>query len=495
MAAGRLPTLTYDRGTLLLHPPPRSKTWLDFATWDDRVEKFRVPAQDYWALVECLRQDGVQFRDEARKYEDLTFGPLPNAYPPYPHQQAALSAWQQGGRRGVVVLPTAAGKTYLALLALQSTPRSTLIVVPTLDLMHQWYAQLADWYPQVGLLGGGSQDRTPLLVATYDSAAIHSESLGNCYGLLIFDECHHLPGDFYRGIAETAIAPFRLGLSATPERTDGKHQDLAVLIGPEVYRQQAQDLAGIALAHHQVVPMRVELSAPERVRYDQCLQVRDQFLARLNIRLGGLEGWRSFVQASARSRAGRQAMLAHQEARQLALGTPSKLRVLEELIQRHHPERMLIFTQDNQTVYQISRQFLIPAITHQTPVKERHRILQHFREGTYPVLVVARVLDEGVDVPAARIAVWLAGSGSTRQFVQRLGRILRRGDTPDKQAILYEVITSDTVEEGTARRRHQGPDATLRAADPAAPWGPTASPSAEPRPRAPESGDGTLGLF
>ena len=93
--------------------------------------------------------------------------------------------------------------------------------------MHQWYAQLLATFPnaEVGLLGGGARDRTTILVATYDSAAIHAEALGNRYALLIFDECHHLPTDFNRVIAEYAIAPYRLGLSATPERTDGKHAE------------------------------------------------------------------------------------------------------------------------------------------------------------------------------------------------------------------------------------------------------------------------------
>lgn len=186
---------------------------------------------------------------------------------------------------------------------------------------------------EVGLLGGGSRDRSPILVATYDSAAIHAESLGNLYALLICDECHHLPSDFNRVIAEYAIAPYRLGLTATPDRT-------------------------------------------------------------------------------------------------------------------------IIFTNDNVTVYRISETFLIPAITHQTPVKERHTILQAFRNGDYPCLVVSHVLNEGVDVPEARIAILLSGSGSTREYVQRLGRLLRKG-TGNKLALLYEVVAEQTTEENISNRRRK----------------------------------------
>jgi superfamily II DNA or RNA helicase len=245
-----------------VHPPPKGKAWVNYATWDDRVEKFRIPAIDYRLFVEALQAEGASFVDQAKAFDPLELVPSMEMEP-YLHQTEALTAWKQAGRKGVVVLPTAAGKTYLAQLAMQATPRSTLIVVPTLDLMHQWYAQLKTTFPdaEVGLLGGGSRDRTSILVATYDSAAIHAESLGNRYALLIFDECHHLPTDFNRVIAEYAIAPYRLGLTATPERTDGKHADLNILIGAEVYRKTAEELAGNALAKHEVVQIKGEIIA------------------------------------------------------------------------------------------------------------------------------------------------------------------------------------------------------------------------------------------
>ena len=154
----RTPTLSFDRGTLILHPPPRGKTWVDFATWDDRIEKFRIPAIHYRSLVETLQAEKSNFIDEAKEFGPLELVPSLEMEP-YPHQSEALMAWKVSGRRGVVVLPTAAGKTYLAQLAMQATPRSTLIVVPTLDLMHQWYAHLVAAFPdaEIGLLGGGAR--------------------------------------------------------------------------------------------------------------------------------------------------------------------------------------------------------------------------------------------------------------------------------------------------------------------------------------------------
>ncbi|MEH1939929.1 MAG: DEAD/DEAH box helicase family protein [Nostoc sp.] len=450
----RTPTLNFDRGTLILHPPPRGKGWMDYATWDDRVEKFRIPAIRYRSLVEALQAEDVYFIDEAKQFYPIDLVPSLEMEP-YSHQTEALAAWKLAGRQGVVVLPTAAGKTYLAQMAMQSTPRTTLIVVPTLDLMHQWYAHLVAAFPdaEVGLLGGGSRDRTAILVATYDSAAIHAETLGNQYALIVFDECHHLPTDFNRVIAEYAIAPYRLGLSATPERTDGKHAELNILIGQEVYRKRAEDLAGKALAEHEIVQIKVKLSQLERERYNQLIQTRNDFLKQSRISLGSLQGWQMFVQMSARSQSGRRAMLAHREAKDIALGTDGKLRILIDLLAEHYPARILIFTADNATVYRISQELLIPAITHQTPVKERHEILTKFREGKYNTLVASHVLNEGVDVPAASVAIILSGTGSAREYTQRLGRILRKGNIENKQAILYEVVAEDTSEEGTSARR------------------------------------------
>ena len=113
----------------------------------------------------------------------------------------------------------------------------------------------------------------------------------------------------------------------------------------------------------------------------------------------------------------------------------------------------MIFTHDNATVYTIARQFLVPVITHQTKTKERREILLRFNAGTYPIVATSRVLNEGVNVPEANVAIILSGSGSVREHVQRLGRILRKSG--NKDALLYEVITRGTAEEFTSSRRRK----------------------------------------
>jgi len=124
---------------------------------------------------------------------------------------------------------------------------------------------------------------------------------------------------------------------------------------------------------------------------------------------------------------------------------------LEALLKQHADDRVLVFTEQNVLAYNISRRYLIPAITHQTKARERKAILDGFRNGTYRAIVTSKVLNEGVDLPEAKVAIVLGGSSSAREYVQRLGRILRKRE--NKTAVLYEVIARGTIEEGISRRR------------------------------------------
>ena len=118
------------------------------------------------------------------------------------------------------------------------------------------------------LLGGGYYDIKPITVTTYDSAYLNMERLGNRFGFIVFDECHHLPGPTYGLAATCAIAPFRLGLTATPERADNAHTHLDQLIGPIVYRREITQLRGDYLADYRVETLvrSVERRRPRPLR-------------------------------------------------------------------------------------------------------------------------------------------------------------------------------------------------------------------------------------
>ncbi|HEX8141000.1 MAG TPA: DEAD/DEAH box helicase family protein [Pyrinomonadaceae bacterium] len=443
--------LRFDSGTLLLDGAVRESAVPQAFRWDERVMRWRAPAWAYRHVVRDLIRSETPYEDRARAYLEFDF-PTQLQVEPRPYQQQSIAEWRRHNRCGVVILPTGAGKSLVAQMAIEQTKRQTLVIVPTIDLMNQWYDLLLSCFQaEVGLIGGGYYEVGALTVTTYASAFRFMERLGNQFGLIIFDECHHLPSSMYAYAAEMAIAPFRLGLTATPERADGADSSLEQLIGPIVYRREAHELAGEYLADYSIVRINVRLSPEERERYEEERAIFRRFLQEKRIDLGSLRGWQMFIVASARSEAGRRAMLAYRESKRIALGTESKLRVLSQLLARHRRDRTLIFTAENEMVYRISEQFFIPAITHETGIKERRQWLEAFNQGEVLALATSKVLNEGVNIPEASVAIVLSGSGSSREHIQRLGRILRK--QPEKEAILYEVVTSETTEENISRRR------------------------------------------
>jgi len=277
------------------------------------------------------------------------------------------------------------------------------------------------------------------------------EHLGARFGLVVFDECHHLPSNAYSFAARACLAPFRLGLTATPERADGREAELAGLIGPVVYHKDIVELSGDYLAEYDVERVSIELSTTERAEHDAARAIYRDFVKSHGIRMSHPSGWGQFVMLAAQSAEGRRAMASYRRQRELAFAPAAKLEYLEHLLHVHRRNRAIVFTQDNATAYAVARRFLVPVITHQTKVRERSEILAGLSAGAYHAVATSKVLNEGVDVPDANVAVILSGSGSVREHVQRLGRVLRKKD--GKRAVLYELVTEDTTETYTSDRR------------------------------------------
>ena len=394
----------------------------------------------------------IPYEDEARKYEVLDEGARTHLEPRR-YQRAALEAWRRADNQGVVVLPTGAGKTLVATLAIDLRRRSALVIAPTLDLVRQWYDVLGRTFPGCGrgVIGGGEYLLEPLTVTTYDSAYLHMENIGARFGLVVFDECHHLPGESYAMAARSCLAPFRLGLTATPERADGREAMLEELIGPIVYRRDIVEMSGTYLSQYETRRIIVNLSPAERDEYEAERAIYLNFLRSQGISMGSPTGWSDFVIRSSSSRQGRRAMKAYQRQRAIAFAAPAKLDCLEHLLHEHRRDRAIIFTQDNATAYAVSRRFLVPTITHKTKITERSEILEGLAAGTFRAVATSKVLNEGVDVPEANVAIVISGSGSVREHVQRLGRILRPRE--GKRATLYELVTAETAETYTSERR------------------------------------------
>lgn len=373
------------------------------------------------------------------------------------YQRDALRAWLANSGRGVVVLPTGAGKTVLAFMAIDHLAVRTLIVVPTIDLLRQWRQGLIEKAAvppsHVGVIGGGEQQDADITVITYDSAAMPRRDLAG-YGLVVFDEVHHLPAPSYRAIAQKAAAPWRLGLTATPERNDGTHADLTGLVGPEVYRRLPADLAAEGhIARYREQRIFVDLTPNERYRYDSLMAEYRWYLASHRSELLRGNFFERLIRQSAFDPAARRALQAHREARLVALNAESKLTAVEQLLCKHADDKVLVFSEFTVMVNLLNRRLALPAITYRTDSEERQLILDRFRSGQYRKLTTGRVLNEGVDVPDANVAIVVSGSAATREYIQRLGRVLR---PKPSEACLYEIISRETTESRTARARRPG---------------------------------------
>jgi superfamily II DNA or RNA helicase len=381
--------------------------------------------------------------------------PLTLSLHPRPYQREAVHRWLDAEGRGVVVLPTGAGKTVVAMMAMEAIGARTLVVVPTIELLEQWRVALVERLglpsASVGVIGGGRHDLGPVTVITYQSAQV-SKRLTGRFGLVVFDEVHHLPAASYRRIPRLVGAPYILGLSATTERVDGRERDLHALVGPEVYRKLPVELSRDGhIAQYVEKRLFVDLTSQERLQYENLSTEYRWYMARRRGHTApGAAAFQDLIRRAAVDPAARGALQAHHEARLIALNASAKIGLVANLLAHHRNEKVIVFSEFNAIVDRMSRELVLPSITYRTPARERRQILERFRSGQYSKLITGRVLNEGVDVPDASVAIVVSGSAATREYIQRLGRVLRPKST---QAILYELITRHTSEGRSAARR------------------------------------------
>ena len=457
MESQRRISLSFDRGTLLLtglecRESPNvagSSVW----TWDARVGAWRCYAIHYASIRSIVNgRFAPHLRDDVPQPVRVSWSKveLPKLRP---EQAEALAAWTKEGCRGQVIMPTGTGKTEVALAAMAQTRVATLVVAPIRDLMYQWHRRiLAAFDYDAGIVGDNLFDIKPVTVTTYDSAYIHMDKMGAGFGLLIFDEEHHLPGSCRREAAILSAATMRLGLTATPERSDGLHVDLDWLIGPVVYHMPFREADGSTLADFDVVRIPVALNDREQATYDQCSRAIRQFITSRRKETPGYT-WRDLCKESGRDPQARHAQKAYYIKQSIEDRAEEKLRVLEDIFRLHYGRKTIVFAGSNAMAIEVSKRFLVPTMLSHTGKRERLAVLQGFAEGQLPVLVANRVLDEGVDVPEAKVAVVIGGQGSTRQAKQRLGRVLRRSG--NARATLYEVVCENTKEVMRSRKRRR----------------------------------------
>ncbi len=427
---------------------------LNVLIWDKVDKIFRSKPFNYHEICGILRQKGYHIVSTVREDWNLGVETKPT-FELRPYQLDAFKAWEDNNYRGVIVLPTGAGKTLLALYAIHKLKLRSLIVVPTIDLLRQWQEKIVEGLniPEdiIGIFGGGKKEIKPITIITYDSAYTNVHNLTDKHGLLIFDEVHHLPSPSYRKIAECHVAWKRMGLTATPKRTDELHKELDYLVGPIVYHVGFDELAREGyVAEYVTKRIYVDLTPREMEEYDKLMKIYDHYVENYVYVRDPREAFRQVILRSRVDRKAHEALLAREKARQLALNAKGKIKKLEELLEKYKDKKILIFSRYTDIVDDISSRLLIPKITHKTPEKERKSILKAFREGKITKLVTGEVLDEGIDVPDASVGIIISGTGSERQYIQRLGRILR---PKEEEAILIELITRKTIDVSLSKRR------------------------------------------
>ncbi|MEX1184781.1 MAG: DEAD/DEAH box helicase [Gemmatimonadota bacterium] len=450
--------MLYRNGLAMLRHVREAPT---FMTYDARADAYIAPGH---RLAELRVWAG------ARGIRDLSIvsdangdaAPFFDARTPRDYQRDAVDRWLAGGGRGSVVLPTGAGKSFVAILAVHETGGRACVVAPTRALVAQWYGQLADAFgaDRVGAWYGDEKALAPITVTTYHSLFPLVERHGAAFETLVLDEAHHLADGATGGARvwhdAVRIAPSarRLGLTAT--YPDGRDAALRELVGPVVYRRAIAEMADAELAAFVVERRYVRLNAAERTQYDACDVAYTTFIEDRGYRerfTDRTTRWKVFMAETRRSPAARRAFRAFRERERIIALPEAKLRETGRLLRLFAAESALIFCGSTDAAERVSRRFALPMIAADTPASERKRLLDRIDAGVVRAVASVRVLDEGWDVPSAKLGIVLGDStkGSKRQHAQRLGRLLRRQG--DRVASLFEVVVADTHEFYAAQKR------------------------------------------
>ncbi|WP_323192766.1 DEAD/DEAH box helicase [Halostella sp. PRR32] len=323
-------------------------------------------------------------------------------------------------KSGVLVGPPGSGKTVAAMGILEAVGGETLILVPSRELATQWCDELlarttltAD---QIGEYHGGKKQIRPVTIATYQTAGMdrHRQLFDEReWGLIAYDEVHHVPATVYRRSADLQTR-HRLGLSATPIREDDREKDIFTLIGPPIGTDW-DSLFDAGFVQEPEVEIRY-------VPWDTDERQQDH------------------------------ANTSGHDRRQIAATNPAKLREVRHLLATHRDAKALIFVEYLDHGDALAEALNVPFLSGETRHARREKLLSEFRHGKRDTLVISRVGDEGIDLPDADLVLVASGlGGSRRQGAQRAGRAMR----PAGNALVYVLATRGTTEEDYAKRQVQ----------------------------------------
>ncbi len=323
-------------------------------------------------------------------------------------------------KAGVLVGPPGSGKTVAAMGAMAAVGGETLALVPSRELATQWRETLlgnTSLGPEdIGEYHGGEKEIRPVTIATYQTAGMdrHRRLFDERrWGLIVYDEVHHVPAPIYRQSADLQ-SKHRLGLSATPVRESDDEAEIFTLIGP---------------------PIGTDWSA----LFDAGFVARPEVEIRY-VPWGSEDAEREYDSTTGHQR------------RQVAASNPAKLDEIRRLLDEHADEKALIFVDWLDQGKEYEEALDVPFISGETRYARRERLLSEFRHGERDTLIVSRVGDEGIDLPDTSLAIIASGlGGSRRQGAQRAGRTMR----PVGGARVYVLATRGTKEEEFARSQQR----------------------------------------
>ncbi|WP_197019205.1 DEAD/DEAH box helicase [Thioalkalivibrio sp. HK1] len=410
---------------------------------------------------------------------------------PYEWQRLCIDRWFENGGRGTVKVVTGGGKTFLALAIaerVQNTQDSELrlaIVVPTIVLMHQWYDALLEHgnIPQgaIGRLGDNHKDDFEngrrILIAVLASArtqlsrVVEKSRVGDRL-MLVVDECHRTGAHENSRVFETPRR-WSLGLSATPERegddADYDRSPVGRALGRIIYEFNLADALREGLVpkftiNHYGLPM----NPAERMKYEalsrSITDSRQHLMSYRDSRPSGgdLFSWARSLAARNKGEVGAIAMRFVSDStrrRKLLSRLDSRgdavQRLIEDEFQVNENARVILF---HESIEEVMRLYLrlhglgLPVIAEHSelPSSIREAGLDLFRRGAARIIVSARSLIEGFNVPAVDVGIIVASSASVRQRIQSLGRVLRRHrgkDGEEKTSCIHVLYASNSSDE------------------------------------------------
>jgi superfamily II DNA or RNA helicase len=318
---------------------------------------------------------------------------------PRPYQRDAATALASR-TQGVVVLPCAAGKTILGLVAMHTIGRWARVLVPKLDLVHQWARVVREHVGiEPGIVADGERTHGPITIGTVFSLT-EEDYQDNRYGLVILDESHHVAADQYFGAMMRLGSKHRLALTATPDREDGQGPSLYWTFGPTLLERRADTLAAEGY-----------LTLPE---------VHAMWTG---IRIGNVAGTNTIADRLMHHRE-RNYLLATRIAADARRCTTLALTGI-----RQHCDLLA------EEIAALGAEPVV--LTARSGRRHRRRVLERMVAGD-PIAVLATPLfDEGVDVPVLDRAHVVWPVRSKTQTIQRAGRLMRK---KTEAPIIYDYI-------------------------------------------------------